>query len=753
MKLAGFYWSRLNYTFAIPIYCDENGYYTHRVSKLMRIEGFDPIEIHDVHSFNTNSNYNLGSLAPIVYYIEEGVIFYGKPDYVIKNVFKHFIRNGVIKNSTVKELYELSSIINLDVSEFNSLFLLMEKVRELKLFEFYTLLPVIEILQKGVKAYRRLRSRKKSFKHWKQEGYIFKQKGFKLNFNRDALNSNKSYIVNLLISGLFAKGFIELSKLVENQIKTSPLNLIIKTLSDISQMVANEGHYYTAEIVLELTKIIPIYDFIVTSQYADLKKSQGNYPEAIRAYKLVLEDEPENKYGRCGLAAVYHEMGDLETARIEYEKAIKMFPDDNVILSGYATTLISQGNLAQSGLIYRNLIETNPNEARVLNDYAAYLKKLNNIEDSRVFYTKALELDPSNLISKIGIAELDRTLGNFNDSIKLYKECLGVKPRNVVFLNGLANVFKEMSEYSSALGVYEDVLQIDPRNIFTLCGIADVYLKLSKENIASKYYEQVLAISPMHHVALGGIAQILCTKGYYNDAIEIYQRLLKKNEHNLYVLNSLAMCYLYLNQIGNAKSILDANTSKYPQDLYMKHLYLHCKLKNGTATQADFDANLVSNPNTFFEHLVLNSYIMYKITQGMLDVAQDLITYWINRVKFPSIRFAMIVLLKYIKIMNKKYDELVNDLKLDNLNGPTDGINYVLNAHAVGKAQNLVEFRYNIAKLSEYNPSSDIFKCKQLLVQLYSEKNIIQFNSIVLEGELKDLEENCLLRYCLGLGQ
>ncbi len=135
-------------------------------------------------------------------------------------------------------------------------------------------------------------------------------------------------------------------------------------------------------------------------------QEQNNLEDARADYRSALKVNPNHSGAQLGLAQVEYELGNLDAAITEYEKAYRI--DEVSARDGLVRALLERGNKVLS----------EGQEEDALRDFNAALKLAPNHEESRC------------LVSKILLGRADRELAkkHFDAAYKLYDEALRLNP-------------------------------------------------------------------------------------------------------------------------------------------------------------------------------------------------------------------------------------------------------------------------------------------------------------------------------------
>jgi cytochrome c-type biogenesis protein CcmH/NrfG len=84
------------------------------------------------------------------------------------------------------------------------------------------------------------------------------------------------------------------------------------------------------------------------------------YPEALKAFRHVLELEPENPDALRGIANVHYDLSEPKEAIPFYERYLKLKPDDPSASTDLATMYLASGDGERAVAMYKDVIKRNP---------------------------------------------------------------------------------------------------------------------------------------------------------------------------------------------------------------------------------------------------------------------------------------------------------------------------------------------------------------------------------------------------------
>ena len=246
----------------------------------------------------------------------------------------------------------------------------------------------------------------------------------------------------------------------------------------------------------------------------DSKKKYNDFPQAAKCYiewgkydparsdsarmvyELGVEKFPSSDYLHNALGIIYKNQGDLETAKIHFEKA-------SLIDSSKTEYLIPLTEIYQQTYDWDN--------ARIACEKVLKIDPSNNVIRDRLEtilqdhftpqeYIKALnekiELEPDNLDNWLKLAQQYMNLGDNQGAKKAVDEALKRDPNYVQALNLLGAIKQNLQDFSGAIQAYKKILKTHPKDAVVLLDISNCYKNLQNYSNARTYAIKALDANP-----------------------------------------------------------------------------------------------------------------------------------------------------------------------------------------------------------------------------------------------------------------
>lgn len=207
------------------------------------------------------------------------------------------------------------------------------------------------------------------------------------------------------------------------------------------------------------------------------QKNLGNFSEAVKLYKLVVQNKPDCDVAYYELGSIYLMTNQIDIARGYLVRAYEMDPDNEWYTYAYLNALGGAESYDEMIDILHEKTKKNPEEvewefqmANVLylqGKTRKSIRMLDQIEKERGFSEKVTLLKASIYESEekydLAKQEIDKVMNLF--------------PEAVQFRVVAAELSMKNGEEDAAANYYLEILEIDSTNIFALTNLTDYYRK------------------------------------------------------------------------------------------------------------------------------------------------------------------------------------------------------------------------------------------------------------------------------------
>ena len=222
---------------------------------------------------------------------------------------------------------------------------------------------------------------------------------------------------------------------------------------------------------------------------------EKKYKEAIDAFSLVLETEPDNAdvYNNMGVAYAYE--GDFEHAEKSYVRAIELDPE------------MAQAYINLSDLYYK------------AGDLASAVGTL-----QRGSYELENNLTIAHLLARVYIEDQ-----RWDDAIVELERVLDGEPENYDAYYDLGHVYFELGDYETAIDNFENVISYEQNqnNELLYYALAQAYEANNQIDKAISNYLKAIAVNDKFILAYKKVGILFLAREDFEDAIEYFENYME----------------------------------------------------------------------------------------------------------------------------------------------------------------------------------------------------------------------------------
>jgi Flp pilus assembly protein TadD len=296
---------------------------------------------------------------------------------------------------------------------------------------------------------------------------------------------------------------------------------------------------------------------------AQAKGQVNEEKEAIALLMQLVEKEPQHALAHNDLGVLFYKAGDTENARIHYEHACRLAPENEVFqknLADFYWVVLVDPHLAMRQ--YVQVLKLDPQDVEVLLSCVQICLALKKTDDAREFLDTALAIEPWNEDVKQMQRQLDEGIdtlssamngdlhnraktraafGDLKGAIDDLEQILLQLPGQSKYHNELGVLYYEVGEKEKALAHYEQAVQLEPSEPNYAKNLADFYLmEEGRVEEAMKLYLKVLEKNPDDVEALMATGLVCVSIEKIEDAKHFYNRVLEIEPWNQTATEALA---------------------------------------------------------------------------------------------------------------------------------------------------------------------------------------------------------------------
>ncbi|MGH7886208.1 MAG: tetratricopeptide repeat protein, partial [Thermodesulfobacteriota bacterium] len=215
------------------------------------------------------------------------------------------------------------------------------------------------------------------------------------------------------------------------------------------------GYYIKAEKSLSRSLEINPDSYIGNLYMAIAKQANHEFDVSIQFAEKAIAVTPEENYAYGVVGDAYIELGDIEKARVYYQKMFELKPS----LESYgrlANLKAKEGDIEGAVKDMQSAYEAGVMESKSSENLAwaqarigtFYLDK-GNLEEAEIYFKKALEIMDNYYLALQNLAKINLEKKNYDEAERLYKKVIEINSRPEIHI-ALSDVYKKKGDYTLA---------------------------------------------------------------------------------------------------------------------------------------------------------------------------------------------------------------------------------------------------------------------------------------------------------------
>lgn len=339
----------------------------------------------------------------------------------------------------------------------------------------------------------------------------------------------------------------------------------------------------------------------------------------------------------------------------DFEKAVKISPDDATALYYLANCYDNTGRISDAERCYIKVLEIRENYVDAYKNLCIIYMKTGKEQQAIELAQKAKNIAPNDYTFDYLIGTASVTLKQYNKGIQHLEHALALNPQHFQIYNNLGTAYLLTGMRDKALDCYKKAIKIKPDDAVSYYNIGSIYQIQNKHAQACDYFEKAyqydnqenylisLALSELkngqiekaakHYKALAllhpekdsflyNLASCYELLRDYNSAIDIMKKLMVRNPKSVTMAQKLANLYIEIRNFREAKELYDSiilKSSPSSEVLY-QYAILSTQLFDTSTAERIFKKVIKMDPENAIAHKDLG--VIY-LNQRLFDYAED----------------------------------------------------------------------------------------------------------------------------------
>lgn len=202
----------------------------------------------------------------------------------------------------------------------------------------------------------------------------------------------------------------------------------------------NMGESVEAEKVLREGLTVNPRDFRLNYLLGLTLQAQGRTEEAVGYYEISSESNPQDINVLSAMALAYNTLGKYDKSNEAYEKALRIDPNNPLILNNYAYNLSERGEKLDKALEMAKIaIDVEPENASYLDTIGWIYFKLKKYKLAEKYIVKSLSLNGGSAVVNDHLGDVYKEMGETKDALVYWKKALELSPDDENIKNKILN--------------------------------------------------------------------------------------------------------------------------------------------------------------------------------------------------------------------------------------------------------------------------------------------------------------------------
>jgi predicted TPR repeat methyltransferase len=191
---------------------------------------------------------------------------------------------------------------------------------------------------------------------------------------------------------------------------------------------------------------------------------EGRLDEAERAYRSVLDDDPDNGDALHFLGVLLHQRRDDASSVMLLRRAIENLPASPHPLNNLGNVLVEADRPDDAIAAFRACIAIDPGYARAHNNLATVLAGRGRVPEAETEYRLAIAADPGLIEAYSNLSNLLQSLGRTEEAAILASRAIICDPRDARSWRLLGAAYETVGDSEKAAEVYRQWIAAEPAN-------------------------------------------------------------------------------------------------------------------------------------------------------------------------------------------------------------------------------------------------------------------------------------------------
>ena len=268
---------------------------------------------------------------------------------------------------------------------------------------------------------------------------------------------------------------------------------------------------------------------IVINSFLTIKRNTV-WKDEITLWSDVIKKSPDKCRPYVNRGKAYILNGNLNKAKADLLKALKLYPDYSVLQSNLGIVYYKEGKIEDAYKHFSEAIRLNTYNVKARYNLGVAYFEQGKIEEAVKEYSDLVNYylpDDHSVLNNLGKAYAFQ--GDYDEAVKHLTRALELNPQNADAHFNLANVLQSRGELNEAMVHYREALKINPGMAEAHSNYGAALYKIGKQDEAKAHLKQALRINPDYVEAHNNLGLILYDQDKFDEALKHFSRVVQIN--------------------------------------------------------------------------------------------------------------------------------------------------------------------------------------------------------------------------------
>ncbi len=245
-----------------------------------------------------------------------------------------------------------------------------------------------------------------------------------------------------------------------------------------------------------------IYINVILDYNNALKNEPGNaaYQEARketidRLVRLISAKHPSRPTSFFNLGFVYGEMGDFPNAVLAYRKVLELNPRHAHALYNLGNAYRELKRFDEALMMYERAVQAGgPRKTDALLNIGIIHGQRGDYSKARDYYQRAIRADPANARAYFNLGYISERTGHLREAVEFYQKAVYLNPKNAQIHYNSGNAYTKLKMEDKAVSSYLQAVQMDPKHMDAWVNLSIISFKKKDFANAVKYCDEAILL-------------------------------------------------------------------------------------------------------------------------------------------------------------------------------------------------------------------------------------------------------------------